>query len=110
MQNQLRTLRQSLELIQAHLPGADAKFTMRSAMLLVFILERDEPASYPTITQYTGIGQTKAVDMTIKLISYGVITKTNDKDGFVAYAPTEAGLALRDALIKRLGGSRDENP
>lgn len=110
MYKQLRTFRQGLEVIQRHLPGADAKFTMRAALLLVFLLEREEPASYPAITQHTGIGQTKAVDMAIKLVSYGVITKTNDSEGLVAYAPTAAGIALRDELLKRLGGLGNESP
>ena len=42
MYKRLRTFRQGLEVIQRHLPGADAKFTMRAALLLVFLLERDE--------------------------------------------------------------------
>jgi len=111
MKNQLRALRLCLDVIRNHLPGYDAKFTMRAAELLIFLLEREvEPASYPAIKQHTGITQNKASDMATKLVAYGVVVKTVDSEGLVAYAPSEAGKALRDALNKRLGGSEHESP
>lgn len=98
MKPTIRLLWRSLWALVPHLDGRE-DLPLRDVAVLLFILEKQEPASSPDIQQALNISQPKVSTIGGRLVQLGLIEKFRDEAGRVVFTATDKGRAAQASIL-----------
>lgn len=111
MKPTIRLLWRSLWALVPHLEGRE-DIPLRDVAVLLFILEKQEPASSTDIQQALKITQPKVSTIGGRLVQLGLVEKFRDEGGRVVFAATDKGRAAQASILAILSpkGATNESP
>lgn len=111
MKPTIRLMWRALWALTPHLNGRE-DIPLRDVVVLLYIMEKDEPSSSPDIQHALNIAQGKVVTISQRLAALGLIEKFRDEGGRVVFTSTDKGRAAKASILALLQpkGASNESP
>lgn len=101
MKPTIRLMWRSMWALIPHLNGRE-DMPLRDVVVLIVILEKDEPTSSPDIQVALNVPQPKVSTICKRLCAEGLIEKFKDERGRVVFSATDKGRAAKAAVLALL--------